>query len=47
VAEFTKLYRDHESSKDLLEAALSLEAVPENWKNWLRHKFTQASSHEL
>jgi len=39
IAEFTKLYRDHEASNDLVADALSLETLPESWKDWLRRKF--------
>jgi MOSC domain-containing protein YiiM len=39
VAEFTKLYRDREVSNGLVVDALSLEALPESWKTWLRRKF--------
>jgi MOSC domain-containing protein YiiM len=39
VADFTKLYRDHDAPGDLLARALSLDALPEGWKDWLRRKF--------
>ena len=39
VAEFTKLYRNREVSNGLVVDALSLEALPESWKTWLRRKF--------
>jgi MOSC domain-containing protein YiiM len=39
ISEFTKLFRDHEASDDLLERISNLKALPEKWKDWLRHKF--------
>jgi MOSC domain-containing protein YiiM len=39
ISEFTKLYRTHEASDDFLDKIISLEALPEIWKEWLRGKF--------
>ena len=44
IENFTKLYRDRKSSNDLVADALSLEALPESWKDWLRRKFGSRSS---
>ena len=39
ISEFTKLYCTHEASDDILDKITSLEALPENWKQWLKRKF--------